>query len=185
MVTQPPLSWPTRATDLKNDILKPRACLLHARTTTPTNLASLVPFVNRGSAVWFVPGISGLPYYRALLVCIPDKLKGWWCGGITKYNKQSKRTQKWWYSLHGAEKGHGKECPWQLGVVSQSVEWEEGCSSRVVTRLKSSSRGIKSSIHHPRPKEIESPIHKILIASQFFLKILTSQLFFKILNSIR
>jgi len=29
--------------------------------------------------------------------------------------------------LHGAEEEHGKECPWQLDVVSESAEYEEGC----------------------------------------------------------
>jgi len=28
--------------------------------------------------------------------------------------------------LHGAEEEHGKECPWQLGAVSESAEYEEG-----------------------------------------------------------
>jgi len=27
-------------------------------------------------------------------------------------------------SIHGAEEEHGKECPWQLGAVSESVECE-------------------------------------------------------------
>jgi len=28
--------------------------------------------------------------------------------------------------FHGAEEEHGKECAWQLGAVSESVECEEG-----------------------------------------------------------
>ena len=33
---------------------------------------------------------------------------------------------KWQNILHGAEEEHGKECPWQLGAMSESVECEEG-----------------------------------------------------------
>jgi hypothetical protein len=34
--------------------------------------------------------------------------------------------EKWLQLFHSADEEHGKECPWQLGAVSESVEREEG-----------------------------------------------------------
>jgi len=50
------------------------ACRLHAHTTMPTNMngsESKVHCTGR-SAFRVVPGVSGIPYYCAPFVCVPD-----------------------------------------------------------------------------------------------------------------
>jgi len=38
----------------------------------------------------------------------------------------SQNREKWRLLFHGAEEKYGKECLWQIGAVSESVECEEG-----------------------------------------------------------